>query len=188
MTTAVVPVEFYPVATLQATAERAESYAEASRSPNTRRAYASAWGSFSRWCEGHGLAALPAEPGTVALYLTDLSDSGRKVATVSLHATVIGQAHREAMAPDPTTHPRVKALLGGIRREQGVAPVRKRPILADDLREMLAHVPAGIRGVRDKALLLVAFYSACRRSELSALRVEHVTFDERGATIAIIMD
>jgi hypothetical protein len=59
----------------------------------------------------------------------------------------------------------VKQFLQGLRRELGVAPVRKRPVLVADLQEILKQVPDSVLGKRDRALLLVGFTGAFRRSE-----------------------
>ena len=58
-------------------------------------------------------------------------------------------------------------------------PIRRvAPILADDLKRMLAHCDDSLRGVRDAAILSLGFAAALRRSELCALNVDDVEFDE----------
>ena len=56
----------------------------------------------------------------------------------------------------------------------------KAPALTDDLRAMLAALPEGLAGTRDRALLLVGFAGGFCRSELVAMDLEHVGFTQEG--------
>ena len=53
--------------------DRIRAYVTASKAPNTLRAYRSDWVDFTGWCDARGLESLPASPGTVAAYLSDLT-------------------------------------------------------------------------------------------------------------------
>jgi integrase len=79
----------------------------------------------------------------------------------------------------------VKAVLAGIRRTVGVAPRQKRPALASDVRAMAGALPETLQGTRDRALLLLGFSGAFRRSELVALDVEDLSFGEDGLTVIL---
>jgi integrase len=152
------------------TAERARGYAHEARAPSTRRSYATAWADFAGWCEARGLAPLPAAPETVGLFLADRAQTHRP-ASLRLRLVAIGQAHRlQGHALDPR-HPAVREVWAGIRRQHGTAPrqttAATSEVLRDALRE-LARRP-GLRPLRDRALLLVGFAAALRRSELVAL-------------------
>ena len=70
--------------------------------------------------------------------------------------------------------------LKGIRRTLGTAQKGKLPLLTADLQKLLAHLPENLLGVRDRALLLVGFAGALRRSELAALTVEQSEFNSDG--------
>lgn len=165
--------------------EAARMFAQESRATRTRAAYRLAFGQFSAWCEERRLVPLPAAPETVALYLADRANAGRRVATVELDAAGIAAAHRAAGHASPRDHVAVKAVLAGIRRAVGVAPRQKRPALASDVRAMACALPAGLQGLRDRALLLLGFSGAFRRSELVALNVEDLAFGEDGLTVAL---
>lgn len=54
--------------------DRARAFASASRSEATLAAYASDLRHFSAWADTNGRAAVPADPETVALYLTSMVD------------------------------------------------------------------------------------------------------------------
>jgi integrase len=73
----------------------------------------------------------------------------------------------------------------GIRRTLGTAPVQKAPALTDDIRAMVDATDAGIIGTRDRALILLGFAGAFRRSELVGLDVEDCTFGKDGLTITL---
>jgi site-specific recombinase XerD len=71
--------------------------------------------------------------------------------------------------------------MAGIRRQLGVRQVGKSPTLTSNIAALCSHLPVGLKGIRDRALLLVGFARAFRRSELVALTVEDVQFvDESG--------
>ena len=165
--------------------EAARTFAQESRAQRTRAAYRLAFGQFNAWCEERRLVALPAAPGTVALYLADRASAGRRVATVELDAAGIAAAHRAAGHASPRDHVAVKTILAGIRRSVGVAPRQKRPALASDVRTMAGALPEGLQGLRDRALLLLGFSGAFRRSELVSLDVEDLAFGEDGLTVTL---
>jgi integrase len=160
--------------------EAARGYAQAATAEATRRAYARQWRAFVAWCEAQQLEALPAQPGTVALYLSHLAESGRKVATVEQAAAAIAAAHRAAGHPSPREDAGLRLVLRGIRRTVGVAQREAAPVLAEHLRAMVEALPDTLAGARDRALLLVGFAGAFRRSELAALTVEDATFGPDG--------
>lgn len=161
------------------------TYLDASSSANTRRAYRADWQHFTSWCEGAGLAALPAAPATVARYLAHLADGGRKASTVQRRAAAIRAAHRAAGAEVPTAAEGVRATLRGIRRSVGTRPNRKAPTTAELLATMLGSLSDGLTGLRDRAILLLGFAAALRRSELVALHVSHIERRGRGIVIHI---
>ncbi|MGZ6098889.1 MAG: site-specific integrase, partial [Myxococcaceae bacterium] len=123
------------------------------------------------WCRANGLTALPAEPGTVALYIAALAEAGAKSSTIQRRLSAISQAHQLAgHMPSPTGDPVVRATMAGIRRTLGTAPAQKAAIVTDDLRRLLATVaPDTAAGMRDRALLLLGFGGGFRRGELVAL-------------------
>jgi integrase len=197
-----VPTDPLPVAItelrarLGATADRARDYLAAARAASTRRAYRHDWAAFAAWCAGHGLPALPAAPETVALYLADLADQVKEAAdgravpryainTLQRRLAGIAAAHKEAGQEPPTRAALVRRTWAGIRRTRRVAPAAKAPIATDLLRAMVAALPATVQGRRDRALLLVGFAGAFRRSELVALDRADLGFDGEGLTITL---
>ena len=154
--------------------DEARGYISASRARNTARAYASDWRAFAAWCEAHGVNALPAEPTTVVLYLTDLARTA-KTATVRRRLSSISVAHQAAGLATPTADILVRSTWTGIRRTNGTAQTGKTALLTDDIRSMVMTLPVTLLGRRDACLILLGFSSAMRRSELVALDVADVT-------------
>lgn len=163
--------------------EAARSFAAASKAPRTRKAYRAAWDAFVGWCEAQGLRALPAAPRTVAAFLAARAKEGRRVSTLEQSLAAISQAHQAASVPSPRAAAEVREVMRGIRRTLGVAPVQKAPILVDDLRRMVALLPDTLQGLRDRAMLLVGFAGAFRRSELVGLDVADVVFTVEGLEV-----
>jgi len=151
----------------------AQDYARANRAPNTYRAYRAAWRAFAAWCAERDCAALPADPLTVADYLAAAAQKC-KASTLGVHVAAIRAAHKAAGKPDPTADERVAATMRGIRRIHGQPPAQREPLTLKDLRALVRACGDDLAGLRDKALLLVGFAAALRRSELVALDVEHV--------------
>ena len=154
---------------LTATAEKAKQYAERARSTNTRRAYRAGWDHFAAFCDGHGLTALPAAPETLGLYLTELAETGYRASTLQRRLSAIREAHRIARHTLDTGHPAVREVWRGIRGVIGTAKTPKAPAVGADILAMLATLGNTTTGRRDRALLLLGFASALRRSELVGL-------------------
>ncbi len=164
----------------------AQAFLRAQKAPSTRRAYRGDWPRFSDWCAQAGVASLPAPPAVVADYLAHLAKSGKKTSTIDRALAAICFAHRLADQPFDRRQAAVQGTLAGIHRELGVAPVKKHAIEDVQLRRMLAGIPTRTkRDMRERALLLVGWFSACRRSELAALEVSDAVFVDEGLRLTI---
>ncbi len=164
----------------------------------TERAYAHDWGDFATFCTRHGLEALPAAPQTLALYLKALetrrsrSPAGIRAGTVGLSLPTLRRrlaaiASRHAMAglETPTDHPLVRKLLRRYSRSRGTAAKKKEPLLIERLPALLMAMPDDLPAARDRALLLLGYAGAFRRSELVALDVEQLRFSKQGLYVWI---
>ena len=158
--------------------DEARQYARASKAPRTVTAYRAAWQDFSEYCADHRVPALPASPAVVIEYLTELAKE-LKVSTLQVRLAAIAEAHRMAHLPDPTIDADVKTVMAGIRRRLGTAPRKKAPVTRDELKKMIAQLPSDLISVRDKALLLVGWAGAFRRSELVALDMADVRITDK---------
>jgi integrase len=172
-----------PLARLLAQAEASFRLA---RAPATQRAYEHDWREFRVWCERNGLLPLPASPQAVILYSTDLTKNQHKRwNTLSRRLAAISQLHQQAGYDAPTRSWAVEQFLAGLRRELGIAPVRKKPVLVEDVKLMLGRIPDSLLGLRDRALLLLGFSGAFRRSELVGLDVEDLEETREGLVVTL---
>lgn len=167
--------------------DAAKDYVIAAKAPNTRRAYRAQWALFASWCGLRERSALPAAPSTLALYLVDRARQGRKVATLSLALSAIRAAHRDADLPDPADTLEVRTVWEGIRRTHGTAQRRATPLSSAEIGEISTKLTSGSpRSARDRAMILVGFAGAFRRSELVALDVADLSFNpSRGLVVRV---
>jgi site-specific recombinase XerD len=166
-------------------AERARSYANAEKAAATRRAYGTDFLIFRAWCEERRLDSVPALPATVAAFLAHEASRNVKASTIGRRVAAIRYAHKLAGLETPTDDERVKATVRGIRRTLGTARSKKTPATAERLLAMAANTGAGLKGLRDRALLLLGFAGAFRRSELVALDVSDIEETPDGMKVTI---
>ncbi len=184
MSTAITPQSAGAISPLADVAEQAKDYARGAKAPNTRRAYAADWRDFVSWCAAHDLPSLPAAPEAVALYLTALAERC-KVSTLQRRISAISQAHQAAQLEPPTRSLAVRTVMAGIRRAKGTAQAGKAAAVTDTIRMMVGTLPSSLLGLRDRALLLLGFAAALRRSELVGLDVGDVAFTREGLVITL---
>jgi integrase len=165
---------------------QAEASFRAARAGATLRAYEHDWKRFCAWCQQHGFVPLPASSRAAILYATDLTkNQGRRLGTLRRRLAAISQLHQQMGFESPTTSWDMKKFLAGLRRELGVAPERKRPLVAGDLKRILGQMPDTLLAKRDRAILLLGFTGAFRRSELVALDVEDCGESPEGLTVNV---
>lgn len=163
-------------------------YLHRSKSANTLRAYRADWSDFSAWCAVRGVPPLPALAETIAAYLADLCDSGNlKYSTISRRIASISKAHQAAGHESPTRSALVRDTLKGIARTIGTAKTQAVPLRIADIRQVVYTMPKppSLQAIRDRALLLVGYMMAARRSEVVALDLEDVIFTADGLRITI---
>jgi integrase len=155
---------------LERLADKARDYARASSSANTQRAYASDWRHFESWCR-RAVVEIAPDPQTIGLYLAACASSS-SVRTIErrLSALTWHFAQRGTRLDRADRH--VATVLAGIRRKHGRPPVQKEAVLPADVIAMLGSLPpSDLRGLRDRAILLVGFAGGLRRSEITGLDV-----------------
>ena len=159
-------------------------FIRASKAESTIRGYRSDWRGFCGWCETHSLCPLPALPETVASFIAECAER-LKVGSIQRRLNAIAEAHKAVALDSPTHHPMVTNTMKGIRRTKGTAPEQKTPTLTDDIRAMVDATDTGIIGIRDRAMVLLGFAGAFRRSELVGLDVGDCTFGKDGLTVTL---
>lgn len=163
----------------------AQSYVEGATSASTRSVYRNNWARFSRWCECHARAPLPASPETVALYLTHLAKRGLAYATLRHALFAIGRVHVAASAGRPDRDERVRILMRGIGRRVGTRSHGAAALDVEHLRLMCDALGASVRDSRDRALILLGFAGAYRSSDLATLNVEDLASAADGMNILL---
>jgi site-specific recombinase XerD len=164
--------------------KQVREFIRASKAENTLRGYQADWRDFCAWCESRGLCPLPASPETVAAYIAECA--GRlKVGSIQRRLNAIAEAHKAVGLESPTHNALVRNTLKGIRRTLGTAATQKAPALTNEIRAMLEETDAGLIGARDRALILLGFAGAFRRSELVNLDVEDCAFGKDGLTVTL---
>ncbi len=162
----------------------AEHYLVAADAPSTVRAYTADWTHFSQWCVAREIAPMPASPVLVDDYLSDLGE-GYARSTLRRKVAAIARANRHAGHPLDTRHPSIRDVLRGIGRTHGSPPKRAQALATEEVQRLVATCDDNLVGLRDRALLLVAFAGALRRSELCGIEVEHLTWRPRSLELLI---
>ncbi|MDJ1466027.1 integrase [Nitratireductor sp. GZWM139] len=156
----------------------ARDYASAAASDNTLKAYAKDWAHFARWCRMRGADPLPPSPELVGLYIADLAaPQGQgptrapalSVASIERRLSGLGWGYAQRGLSLDRKDRHIASVLAGIRRRHARPPVQKEAILAEDIRAMVATLPHDLRGLRDRAILLIGFAGGLRRSEIVSL-------------------
>jgi site-specific recombinase XerD len=156
-------------------------------SPNTLRAYRADMLEFIAYCARAGTCALPAMPHTIAHFLLQYLERGCvKSSTIRRKVSSIGAIHRFSCLDDPTKHPEVKITQRKIYRKLGTRFDQAYPITKALLEKLIGQCGGDLYGLRNRALLLVAYDSMRRRSELVSLRVEDIDWLSSGG-VAILL-
>lgn len=160
--------------------EKLVRHIEGAYAPNTIRAYKADMAEFINYCNKHAHSALPADPLDISKFLLEAMSQGVKSATIRRKVASISAVHRLSDLADPTKHPEVKLCIRKINRQLGNRFDQAFPVTRSVLDQLLKVCGDDIRGVRDKALLLLAYDSMRRRAELVSLRVEDLELGDEG--------
>lgn len=173
---------------LEASEETRARAIRAGRRESTVRTYGSHWDDFERWCHAQGVRPLPATSETLCEYLLSQAAEGKSLATIQARRTAVGVIHKAAGLPSPARGDLVRDLVADL---SSVAPgnprrsIGKEPVSLADLRAYMSTLNGDLRATRDRALLVVGFAGAFRRSELAAMTVENLREDAKGITVHI---
>ena len=176
--------------TLDRLVDTARDYARAAASDNTLKAYAKDWAHFARWCRMKGTEPLPPSPEMIGLYLADLASGSGPSPALSfstidrrLSGLAWNYAQRGFNLDRKNRH--IATVLAGIKRKHARPPVQKEAILAEDILAMVATLPFDLRGLRDRAILLMGYAGGLRRSEIVSLDVHKDDTPDSGGWIEI---
>ena len=176
--------------TLDRLVDTARDYARAAASDNTLKAYAKDWTHFARWCRMKGAEPLPPSPEMIGLYLADLaSGSGNSpalsVSTIDRRLSGLAWNYSQRGFTLDRKNRHIATVLAGIKRKHARPPVQKEAILAKDILAMVGTLPYDLRGLRDRAILLLGYAGGMRRSEIVSLDVHKDDTLDSGGWIEI---
>ena len=162
---------------------------KSSKSMNTVRAYKSDFKDFGLFCLKNGFKSMPTDPKIVSLYLTYLSSKNIKISTLKRRIVSIGVLHKMKGHYLDTKHPILIENFMGIKRIKGVSQKGKKPLLINDLKQIVDVInkqkEPDLKKLRNKALLLIGFAGGFRRNELISLNFEDIEFVFEGLKINI---
>ena len=147
--------------------------------PSTIRAYRSDFAEFIGFCETQGLDIFPSNPLTLADFIAHVSDKGRSSASIRRAIAGISTIYRLNKMSDPSKDPEVVIAMKRMHRKLGRAANQAQGITSDLLYKLLAATDASPRGIRNHALLLIAYDTLCRRSELVSLQIQDIRIVEK---------
>jgi integrase len=150
------------------------SVAQGAFAANTLRAWRADWEIFERFCLGFRLEALPAAPKTVREFVFECLSAGKKPATIRRYVSTIGRAHRASGVLDPTASEEVKLSFKEMGRKAPARQKQARGLTWAEIELFLSVEPRGLRDIRDRAFVAVAYDTMCRREELVSLLVEDI--------------
>jgi integrase len=161
---------------LERLAETARDYARGAKAAATQRAYAADWRHYTAWCRRREVEPLPPDPQVVGLYLAASASEppapGKKpnaVRTIERRLSAIAWNCAQRGQPLDRADRHIAEVMSGIRRRHARPPDQKEAVFAEDLMRMVATLDHGLRGLRDRAILLIGFAGGLRRSEITGL-------------------
>lgn len=175
--------------TLDRLVDTARDYARSAAADNTLTAYGKDWAHFARWCRMRGTDPLPPSPELIGLYITDCASPQGKalsVSTIERRLSGLAWGYRQRGFELDRKDRHISAVLAGIRRKHARPPVQKEAILAEDICAMVATLPFDLRGLRDRAMLLLGYAGGLRRSEIVSLDVQKDDTPDSGGWIEFL--
>lgn len=151
---------------------------------NSARAYASDFKHFSHWCAAQGIEHTPPTHQAVGEYLAyhvgklSVATLNRRLSAIKHYSLAMGVTLNG-------TDPAIFNVMRNQRKAKASAVVRSAALAPSHIRAMVRSLNDTLAGRRDRALILVGYAGALRRSELVGIDVEHVTGGAHGVSILI---
>lgn len=154
--------------------DTARAYAAQATAENTSLAYKKDWAHFNSWCRRRGASPLPPSPELIGLYIADCAAPQGKapalaVSTIERRLSGLGWHYTQRGFSLDRKNRHIATVLAGIRRQHARPPVQKEAVLAEEILAMIATLPCDLRGMRDRAILLIGYAGGLRRSEIVSL-------------------
>ncbi len=158
------------------------------KAENTINAYQSDWADFCDWCNFHHENPFPAQVATIINYINDLADFAT-ISTIRRRISAISENYNSAglSETNPCRDWMVREALSGLSRQKGVAQKGKTPIYIDEIEKIISLMNlTKLSDIRDRALLLLGFMGAFRRSEISGLDMKDISFFPQGMIVTVV--
>jgi len=173
--------------------DTARDYARQATADNTNAAYKADWAHFSRWCRMRRAEPVPPIPEMIGLYIADCaapaSDSpALSVSTIERRLSGLAWHYQQRGFSLDRKNRHIATVLAGIRRKHARPPVQKEAILAEDILDMIATLGFDLRGLRDRAILLIGYAGGLRRSEIVSLDMHKDDTPDSGGWIGMLED
>ena len=170
---------------LVAAAKKAAGFVAQGVPANTQRAYAADWAVFTDWCRKHRVSPMPAQPQVVAAFIADQASS-LKPSSIRRRLAAISKMHSVQGHPSPCSAEPVPSTLKGIEATLGVRQTGKAPATLDVIERLVATCRVDtLEGLRNRALILVGFAGAFRRSELTGILASDLTWSDQGVVVLV---
>jgi integrase len=166
-------------------ADDARNYAKFAFSKATLKICQQEWQFFSSWCNKHQFSPLPSSIDTLIIYLTELANQKLKVSTIAKKLYAICKIHILNNHPLNLKDSNFILVWNGIKRSLGTAKKGRSPLLIKTLRDILSNIANNVIGIRDRALINFGWASAMRRSEITDLNWDDITFIDEGIHVLI---
>ena len=178
-----------PNGALSLALQKAQHFTQAARSDGTQRVYSEAHAKWSEWAHLHHVAANAPTPDAIAAYLAALARDGKSVSSVNVALSAIQRACRVHACVIDRKHPIIADTLRGIARRAAKAVDRAEALDLPTLKRLVTALPSNdLRSLRDKALVLLGFFGALRRSEIVSLERDGrstFTITDRGVVLKL---
>ncbi len=171
--------------------DTARDYARQATAENTSLAYKADWAHFNSWCRRRGADPLPPSPDLIGLYIANCAapdDNAPALSVSTIERRLSGLAwhcqQRGFLLDRKNRH--IATVLAGIRRKHARPPVQKEAVLAADIVAMTATLGYDLRGLRDRAILLIGYAGGLRRSEIVSLDLHKDDTPDSGGWVDIV--
>ncbi len=158
---------------------------EGAYADKTIAGYRADFADFAAWARRKRLAALPAEPATLARYVDEIGES-LKPSSVRRKLAAIRKVHRLAGFENVAAAEEVVLALRRVRRSKPGRPEQALGVTIERRDRLVGACADDLAGLRDRVLVLVGFETLCRRSELVALRVQDITRNANGTMSLLV--
>lgn len=155
---------------------------EGAYAPSTIRAYKDDFLSFIDFCNRLSIAPIPASPHSICLFIKQLIAHGKTSASIRRALVGISKIHQLNMLIDPAAHSDVKIEMKRMHRQLGRISQQAYPITLETLTQLIPKKVSSLRDYRDRALLLLAYDTLARRSELISYQVHDLSMHAKGDT------